>query len=222
MSGGRGRVRQLVIALTLVVFGLGTAACGLSASKPTPIIVVIVDTPTPAPLPTTSPAASPTLAATPTLAAEPTPTAPPLVVVAASGCTGSAANKAFIAEVAGKMTWNVYCGVMPSGWAFSGGTYELAAGGRMRMAYRGPSGGILEVQEGAFCITDAAACSPRVATLQSVWMGQTPGTMVSRSDGKLAVYVSPGTPQAYEIVAAGVTQENLAAIVSVFAQVSKP
>jgi hypothetical protein len=76
---------------------------------------------------------------------------------AADACTGTDKNRAFFATVAAAVAWDVYCPVLPAGWAVVSGTYQLSAGGKLDISYTGPGGGRLRVREGAFC-TEAKGC----------------------------------------------------------------
>jgi hypothetical protein len=224
MLAKRGVTRLIGLATSMAMVGLVVAGCVPGKAQPTPVIIVITPTPitSATPSPTPLPTVAPTPIETPTTVV-PTPV-PTLAAVSADVCTGSVDNKTFWGIVAGKMRWDVYCAVLPSGWrvAITGGSYDTAAGGKVTMRYAGPGGATLQLDEGAFCIGSATICAPSSGVVGEANFGDLPGSLVSLDGGGLALYVAPGTAKAYKLTATGVTQEKLMAIASTLAKVAKP
>lgn len=137
------------------------------------------------PLPTTDePSAEPTAVATES-SAEPA-TDPPS---AAAECSGTDENRDFYESVAAAVDWPVYCPVLPGGWFVDSGEYRLAGGGRMEIAYRGPSGARLELHEGAFCAA-ATGCDPAGSDAGTATFGDLEARLIEIDDGGWAVAVS--------------------------------
>jgi hypothetical protein len=221
----RGRTRLVGIAAVLTVAGLVGGGCSAAKSQSTPIVVASV---APADGTTKSPSATltplPTPPATPVEEATPAGfTGPPVVIaVPATTCTGSTDNQAFWADVAGKFSWDAYCPVLPPRWYVSAGNYEQPAGGKLKMAYKGPGGATLEVDEGSFCTADALACAPSSGALGSANFGDLAGSLDSLSGGGLALYVAPGTARAYTLTGTGLSQETFVSIAAALVKVAKP
>jgi len=226
----RERSRLLGIA-SVVVLGLVVGGCAPAKAQPTPIMVFVTEAPAPsltaAPSPTATPTATPTAA--PTSAAESpsasaTPAAPSLgAAVPSTSCTGNANNQSFWAQAAAAMRWNVYCPVLPDGWGVSatGGTFDYSGGGSLKILYSGPSGATLEIDEGAYCTTDADSCSPHSAVLGTAIFGDQQGSLDAIAGGGFAVYVSPGTAEAYALIGTGMSQDSLVAYAAAMARVAR-
>jgi hypothetical protein len=212
-----------------VVAGLVVGGCAFAKSQPSPIVVVVSPGPTVTVLDTSMPTTLPSVAtAVPsaTVALSPTPspspTAPPHApAVPATACTGSADNQAFWASASADMSWDVYCPVLPSGWFVSKGSFEAAAGGTVSMSMNGPSGARLSIQEGAFCTTDAGACSPHSGVVGTANFGDLPGTLNTLSGGELALYVNPGSKTGYTLTGSGVSQAGFVSIAAAMVKVAK-
>ena len=212
----------------VAVAGLVAGGCALGRTQPTPIYKYETPAPTPSPSPTPvstpspTPTASATDVATPT--PSPSPTAPPhAAAVPASMCSGSAGNKACWAQVSPLMSWDVYCAILPSGWGVSlspGGGYDQASGGTMYMSYTGPDGESLRLDEGAFCTTDAAACSSGTS-VGTARFGDLPGSLHTLSGGGFAVYVNPGTATGYTLTGSGMSRDAFVSLASALAKVAK-
>jgi hypothetical protein len=208
---------------------LAVSAC--SAGKPTPIqvhvtlppLITAQVTPTaPGATPTDTPTPTPTAAATasgptasPTAIGSVAPTPIPIATPTglAGGCSGSDANKTWWAAESKKLSFAVYCAVVSGGWYFASATDTYNNGGTMTASYKGPGGAVFTIQQGAFCTTSAAACSPHTAVLGSANFGDKSGTLDATSTGR-AIYVGPGTAQAYTATGANISQSafvNLAA-----------
>ena len=228
MSVKVGRARLTAFLATSAVFGLIAGGCAPGRVQPTPIYIYQTAAPTPSPSPTPVPTPSPVPTASPTEAASPTvvpsPTARPQVAaVPASSCSGSAGNKAFWAQVAPLMSWDVYCAILPSGWGVSlspGGGYDQSSGGTLYMSYSGPDGETLRLDEGAFCTTDASACATGTAA-GAARFGDLPGLLHTLSGGGFAVYVNPGTATGYTVTGSGMSRGAFVSLAAALAKVAK-
>ena len=121
-------------------------------------------------------------------------------------CTGSTTIKNFFTEVAGKVTWAVYCGHMPSGWGVipNGLHYELPSSGSwMSGQYSKTGGGSIVIKEGKYG-TDICSTSS-TGSLGTASFASMTGAFHSIAGG-FAICLSPGTKSAYEISGTGVTQ----------------
>jgi len=212
-----------VAAVTVV--GLVVGGCTAAKSQPTPIVVVVTASPAPSAThtPSVTPTPLPTPPATPMESATPEPpTAPPVApAVPATTCTGSADNQAFLADVASKMAWDVYCPVLPSGWYLTDGNYEQPNGGKLKLLFTGPGGATIEVDEGSFCLTDMTTCAPSAGNLGSANFGDLSGSLDSLPGGSLGIHVAPGTNRAYTLIGMGVTQDSFVSIAAALVKVAK-
>jgi hypothetical protein len=158
---------------------------------------------------------SPTPPASPAETPVPTPTDPPdslppipetprpsVTPGTAAGCTGEERHQDFYADVAAAVDWDVYCGVLPDGWYFEAGNYQLASGGRMAATYRGPGGASFELQEGAFC-GDASGCVPAGQDGGPAAFGDRDATLVVGGDGTLAIVADRGAAVSWLAVGHG-------------------
>ena len=213
---------------------ISVAACATAQPTPTPphttaspsqtasAIAIATDTPagtgTPFVAPTDTPASSPTAVASvaPTLTPSPTPSGP------AGGCSGSDDNKAWWAAESPHLTWAVYCGVMPGGWYMTGGNDNWKSGGKLDASYKGPAGGLFTINEGAFCTTSVAACSPHAgASLGTASFGDQSGHLYALSGGGFAIYVSPGTVHGYTAVGKSMSQATFVALAAALVKVPR-
>jgi|SRR5271157_499108 len=224
----RRGARLTGLAAATILVGLGFGGCVPGRSNPTPIIIVVTLPPAQSSAPAISP--SPTDVATPspisiataTPTAVPTPTAPPVATtVPATSCTiRGAGDTAFWSEVASAMAWDVYCPVLPADWSVFSGSYDSSGGGSMAMAWR--SGGAkLQIQEGAFCTTSVATCSPHATAIGPADFGDLPGSLDTLSDGSFVIYVNPGTARAYTLSGSGVNQETFVSMAAALVKVAK-
>jgi hypothetical protein len=164
----RPRLVAAALALALVV-----GACSSSAA--TPVIIIVTPSPgaTDTAAPTPTPAETPTEVATdtpaatesatdlPTEAPSDTPTPSPTLAPGASPtsraamCTGTAANRDFLANVAHQLSFGVYCAVLPSGWWLQSGQYDSAGGGWVTILYKSSGGATITLYEqntGSTCV----------------------------------------------------------------------
>jgi hypothetical protein len=232
----RGRLPGLVLTL-----GACAALSGCSASVPTPVVVYVTPGTTPSPLvvyvtpdptatqeATAPPTAAPTEAPTATPEASAAPTGTSTLAPGASptsraeGCTGNQTNKDFFAEAAAKEKFAVYCAVLPTKWWIQGGKWTLPDGGYVVLGYRNSAGAVIGFDEGAFCTTSPAACSPHVSTIGSVPLGDMTGTLtLIDATPTFAIYVSPGTTHAYTFAGQGMTQAQFKAWAAAVIKVPK-
>jgi len=147
--------------------------------------------------------------------AEETPEPTPAGGTAA--CTGTAANRTFFQEIAGTVDWDVYCAVLPARWHIdsdpSKNTFSLAGGGRMQIAYVGPGGARLTLQQGSFCTAGVSACSPRDQTIGDASFGDRTGTLVTLGPDKgFALYVDSGQAPSWALTGTGMDQATFVAL----------
>lgn len=131
-----------------------------------------------------------------------------------SACSGSVDNQDFFRAASEAMAWPVYCAILPAGWhvdSGQGGSYRLADGGRLQIAYSGPDGRRLELLEGAFCDADDG-CIPGGTDLGPAAFGDRDGTLIATGDDGWAVVVDPGQPLAWQALGAGMTEDEIRAI----------
>ena len=226
MSGTRRGAPLIALVAAVAMVGLAFGGCAFAKEQPTPIVVVVTPSPTavPTPAPTAVPVATPIEVPTdsPSPTESPTATTPVVHAMPASFCTGTANNKAFWAEVAGKVSWDVYCPVFPAGWFVKTGNYETGAGGKVTMTYKGPSGAIVELDEGNFCFGAADICGPSATTVGPVFLADLPATLVTLRGGGNAIYVAPGTTHAYLLSGTGISQQTLLSFAATLSKVSGP
>jgi hypothetical protein len=132
---------------------------------------------------------------------EPTTSVEPSAEPAAP-CAGSDENRDFFVEAAHAVEWPVYCAVLPQGWVVETGSYRLANGGKLEIAYRNRSGARLELHEGAFC-ADGDVCALDGADRGPASFGDRPGTLVLAGDGSWAVTVDHGEPISWLAIGRG-------------------
>jgi hypothetical protein len=222
--GAIGRAAALVLLMTVAV------ACGPTQPTVTPPATgsagptssnepALSPTPGPSPAPgssiTPGPTPSPSTAGLPS----PTPSStPPPNPDPAAACSGSDRNRDFYAAVAQAVDWDVYCAVLPGGWYVDQGTYRLANGGRLEIAYKGPAGARLELREGAFC-SEADGCVPAGTEVGEAAFGDRAGTLVELADGGWAVVVDRGERISWLAVGEGLAQAEFADLVAHLARV---
>jgi hypothetical protein len=111
---------------------------------------------------------------------------------------------AFWTEAVNRLTFPVYCAVVPSGWFFTGSelNYKVPNGGWVWATYKNNSGAQIMIQEGAYCTT---SCSPGTAGGAASFAEQA-GKLYTLPGGGFAIYVNPGTGQAYTATGTNITQ----------------
>jgi hypothetical protein len=217
----------LIVAIAVIVVA---AACGSSVSTPsTPAdspasalpTISTTDTPGVSDLPSPSvPAetasASAEASPSPTPSASATPGGPD---AAAGACSGSSEIRDFFVAIAQAVPWPVYCAVLPAGWSVEGGTYRLAAGGRMDMSYKTASGGHLELREGHWCTDGASACSQHDTDLGVAPFGAESGELMTLAGGYV-LYVDPGENPSWTATGSGVDEATFRQLCANLALVS--
>lgn len=222
-----GSVARVVVVLTMAV---AFVACGSSkapgqppAATPTPTetpTLAPTDTPTPTAesTPTEAPGSSATptskakASATPTAAAaSATPTASgsaePTFSAAAAGCTGTAEHKAFFDSAAASLSFDVYCGALPSDWWLQAGQY---AGSQLTASYTNNKGWTVALGEGNFC-PGLPDCWKSTSSLGSASFGSLSGSLKLISAGTYGVFVNAGTTHGYRMIGKGMTQAQFKA-----------
>jgi hypothetical protein len=124
---------------------------------------------------------------------------------AAASCTGTEANRAFYANVAAKVTWDVFCPVLPKGWIVEAGTYRTSGGGWMTIAYKASGSRHFELREGAFC-TDPATCVPTGTAIAPGFFGDREASIVQVEDGGFAAIVDGGQKISWAAIGKGMDE----------------
>jgi hypothetical protein len=231
------RAAVLGLALTLLFAACGAVAPSSGATAGSDSTPGVTPAPgdTASPLETAPPAGSeaptstgtPTSSDSPAVTDEPTPTEvpsdPPETVVpdqtpgTADACSGTADNRLFFARFARAVDWTVLCGVLPRGWFVSQGSYRLANGGKLLMAYKGPGGSTLALSEGAWCAMENG-CVPSGSTLGGAPLGPLAGTLYQTGDG-FAIHVAPGENPSWLMTTTGLDQATTLALAAKLAEV---
>ena len=138
---------------------------------------------------------------------------------AAATCTGSDDNRTFFEGIAGKADWPVLCGVLPSGWFVSQGSYRLASGGKLLVSYKGPGGATIALSQGAFCAS-ADGCVPDGSTVGAAALGPLDGTLYQTADG-FAIIAAPGENPSWLMTTKGLDQASTVAFAASLAEVRR-
>jgi hypothetical protein len=222
-------MRASVLVAAAAVLVIAATAC--TSAAPSPIYVyttatprptgtptpIATPTPTPTPVPTDTPVPG---SPTPSPTAKPTPTQSIGPKGPAGSCSGDAEKQAFFADAANKLPFPVYCGALPGGWIFSSAGYTQPNGGVLNITYKGPNGAKVDIQEGAFCLVSASACSAHVKVLGTAKFGDMAGTLDTLGSG-FVVYVAPGTARGYTATGTGLAQGAFSGIVVALVKVPK-
>jgi hypothetical protein len=207
------------------------------------LLLVACSTTTVTQPPTSSPAPSKTAASTPTKTAKPslTPIIEPSRSAGASAsgsadasssasasampggaCTGTDEQKAFFAEAALKLKFDVYCASLPGGWWFQDGQFQEPNGGQITVLYKNNAGSTIRLSEGNWCSADPASCWATASTIGPASYGPLSGTMyVVDSSGTLGIYINPSTTHGYSIKGTSLTQSKFTAIAAALVKVEK-
>jgi len=137
---------------------------------------------------------------------------------AALACSPGGTNPDFWPGIAGSVSWDVYCAVLPKEWTVSGGKYRLANGGYLAMSYKGPSGATLTLSEGSFC-TDGSGCVPSGGVVGNAQFGALPGTLVATDSGGFAIVVARGEQPSWLMVTSGLDQATTLALGAALARI---
>jgi hypothetical protein len=130
-------------------------------------------------------------------------------------------NRTWWAAEAKRLTFDVYCGVVPSGWYFQTATDTYNNGGTMIASYKGPSSAIFTINEGAFCTTSPAACSPHSSDLGAAKFAGLDGELYALSGGGYAIYVAPGTAHGYTATGTIMSQATFVNLATALMKVPK-
>ena len=221
----RSHTRVAAIGAAAMVLALAVSAC-TAAAKPTVIYKYLTpppasDSPTPVDTSSLAPTGSPGSAKpTPVISTAPTPSPSPSPMPPGAGCSGTADTQAFFVTAAKQLKVAVYCGHVPSGWYFKAGTNGAPSLNTLTATYAGKSGATVAIQEGAFCLTGASACSPHDTFLGSAKFGNLDGGLYTLGPG-YAIYVNAGTTSGYTALGTNVTQSTFVNIVAALILVPK-
>jgi hypothetical protein len=130
-------------------------------------------------------------------------------------------NRTWWAAEAKRLTFDVYCGVVPSGWYFQTASDTYNNGGTMIASYKGPSSAIFTIKEGAFCTTSVAACSPHDTSLGSAKFGDLDGSLYTLTGGGYAIYIGAGTAHGYTATGTIMSQATFVNLAKALIQVPK-
>jgi hypothetical protein len=221
--------RIAAIGAAISVLALAVSACTAGAPKTTIIYENVtpspaIDTPTPFATPTSEIPTDTPVAATPTpfVSVAPTPTPSPSPTPIGAGCSGTADTQAFYVAEAKKLKFAVYCGHVPAGWHFTTASDTYGTHNKLTATYSGKSSAKIVIQEGAFCLTGASACSPHDTSLGSAKFGDLSGGLYTLGPGAgYAIYVNPGTTSGYTATGTNVTQATFVKIVAAMILVPK-
>jgi hypothetical protein len=114
----------------------------------------------------------------------------------------------------------VLCGALPADWFIVTGTYRLASGGKLILAYKGPNGATVDVQEGAFC-GDASGCVPPGTDAGDAQIGPWTGTFVNLADGGFAIVYARAEPTSWLFAAHGVDEATARALGAAMVEVAR-
>ena len=193
----------------LVVAGCGGAPDGSANTAPTRSPASNATSPAP----TGEPDASASASASDEPSAEPTESETPSSTAGsgpAAACAGSDDNRDFYASVAEAVDWAVYCPVLPARWFVAEGHYGLAGGGRMTIAYKGPGGASIELDEGVVCAD--GACAPSGTDLGEAAFGDMDGTLWGVGSDGFEVVVAPTSTASWVLSTTGLSQDDARAI----------
>ena len=138
----------------------------------------------------------------------------------ASACSGNASNREFFEGIAKAVDWPVLCGVLPKGWFVSQGSYRLASGGKLVISYKGPAGATITLSEGAYCLSDAAGCTPSGSEVGEASLGPLGGTLYETTDG-YAIVVAAGENPGWSMTTKGLTEQQTVSFGAALAQVGR-
>lgn len=137
---------------------------------------------------------------------------------AAGRCSGSPENRDFYLAVAEAVDWTVLCPVLPDGWFVESGTYRLAGGGWLEIAYRGPAGARIRLREGGFC-PDASGCAPSGVEVEDVTVGPLVGRLIATDDGGWAVVVDRGAQRSWLFEGSGIDEATFRSLAGALVEV---
>lgn len=210
--------------LILVLAAL-VAAC--DSAGPSSAATNIAITPTPA-VASASPVASkpPTATQAPSVkppvtsgaTTGPAPTSAP--AVSADSCSGSASNKTFFATNSPKVTFGVYCAVLPNGWYLDVGSYAAANGGTFTIGYRNNAGNRFDLKEGAWCQGVPIECGPYDTAIGNAAYGDIAGQL-GKKGSAFVLYVRPGQNPAWSATGMGIDEATFRSFAQALVKVAK-
>ena len=183
-----------LVVLTLLVAACGTTDSPTSAPSAESATPGSSNAPGATDGPTGGPTEQPTGEATepPTGSPSGAPTDTPAPSAGgADACSGSDENRAFYEAVAGDVTWDVYCAVLPAGWFVDAGSFRLAGGGKLEISYKGPGGQRIEMRQGTYC-AGVDDCIPTGPDAGSASYGDRSGRLVDTGGGTWLVVAEGG------------------------------
>ena len=224
----RKYTRQFAVALAI-----GLVLTGCNAAKPTVIPQLTptpsstfepAETPTDVAIATDTPlaTATPAVTPTPTPTEGPTPTPAPIAGDPTT-CTYWSINNTGteFTNAAKAVKFNVYCGVMPSGWHISNMTWSQPKGtiGQLVATYANKSKTqTVTISEGNFC----GGCAwVDVSNLGSASFANMTATLKLRATGQYALYVNPGATLQYQMTSTGISQATFVSIAAALVNVPK-
>jgi hypothetical protein len=229
----RGARRALILPALSLAVAVVLAACGggqvtgptARPGSPSPATAEpgATDGPTVSPSgeepsPSVDPGAQPGQTPTPGSTQAPPATAPPSTPgELAAACTGNDENRSFYAGVAEAVAWDVYCPVLPAGWFVDTGSFRLANGGRLEIAYKGPAGARLELREGAYCAANDD-CVPDAPDAGPAVFGDRPARLLDGGDGRWLVVAEDGSVN-WEVRSIALDRATALAYAAAFARV---
>ena len=137
----------------------------------------------------------------------------------ADACSGNDENRAFYVAVAEAVTWDVYCAVLPAGWFVDEGSFRLAGGGKLEIAYKGPGGQRIEMRQGTYC-AGVDGCIPTGSDAGGASYGDRPGRLVDVGGGSWLV-VAEGGDVNWEAKGLGMDGPTLASHTAAFVMVGE-
>ena len=148
---------------------------------------------------------------------------PPSKPIPASTCTLGAKTDTFWAAATKPMNWVVYCPILPAPWSVLGHHYNQKTGakGVIWVAYSGPHKATLRIDEGSFCTTTVAKCSPGTV-LKPALFGDQLGSLVDLPGGNMAIYVNPGASKSYRLTGSGMSEAAFIQIAQDLARIARP
>ena len=129
----------------------------------------------------------------------------------ASVCSGAKDTPDFYESFAGAVSFPVYCAVLPAGWSLVTGTYRLANGGHITIAFRRKAdSATFQLDEGSFC-ADPSGCVPGGTAVGSGPFGDLSGSLVQTSNG-FALVVAKGEKPSWLATGSGLDQATFVAL----------
>ena len=193
----------------LVAVALVAAACiggQTAAPTPSPAASIAAASPSASSTPSASvePTASPDPSASPSESAEGSED-PSTSGATSEVCSGTADNREFFEGAAAGLGWPVYCAVLPARWNVTRGSWSGGNGGTVDIAYAGPNGATLALQQGAFCAAGGDCVPPGTPSGDATFGDQT-GALVSLDDGGWAIVVDRGANPSWLVTGQGMDE----------------